>query len=110
MASLPVNPARLRQIDGGGADTLHGGPLAHRVEQGTFNPKVARSRLARPTRLVTLRTRTRRADEGDVQGDVVGLVRSISRSRMAMCGGMSSTSAAIERENSTVSGSALGRW
>ena len=25
------------------------GPLAHRVEQGTFNPKVARSRLARPT-------------------------------------------------------------
>jgi hypothetical protein len=26
------------------------GPLAHRVEQGTFNPKVASSRLARPTR------------------------------------------------------------
>ena len=25
------------------------GPLAHRVEQGTFNPKVASSRLARPT-------------------------------------------------------------
>ena len=34
---------------GGRADTLLGGPLAHRVEQGTFNPKVARSRLARPT-------------------------------------------------------------
>ena len=76
----------------------------------TFNPKVARSRLARPTRLVTLRTRTRRADEGDVQGDVVGLVRPLGRSRMAMCGGMSSTSAAIERENSTVSGSAFRRW
>jgi hypothetical protein len=30
-------------------DTLLGGPLAHPVEQGTFNPKVARSRLARPT-------------------------------------------------------------
>ncbi len=25
------------------------GPLAHPVEQRTFNPKVARSRLARPT-------------------------------------------------------------
>ena len=31
------------------ADTLLDGPLAHPVEQGTFNPKVARSRLARPT-------------------------------------------------------------
>ena len=29
--------------------TLAGGPLAHRVEQGTFNPKVAGSRPARPT-------------------------------------------------------------
>ena len=26
-----------------------GGPLAHREEQGTFNPKVAGSRPARPT-------------------------------------------------------------
>ena len=29
----------------------HGGPLAHRVEQGTFNPKVAGSRPARPTHI-----------------------------------------------------------
>ena len=26
-----------------------GGPLAHRVEQGTFNPKVPGSRPGRPT-------------------------------------------------------------
>ena len=39
-----------RRGSGDRADTLHGGPLAHPVEQGTFNPKVARSRLARPTR------------------------------------------------------------
>ena len=38
-----------RQGDRERPDTLLGGPLAHRVEQGTFNPKVARSRLARPT-------------------------------------------------------------
>ena len=39
-----------RPITRSRADTLLGGPLAHPVEQGTFNPKVARSRLARPTR------------------------------------------------------------
>ena len=38
-----------RRSTGDRPDTLLVGPLAHRVEQGTFNPKVARSRLARPT-------------------------------------------------------------
>ncbi len=31
------------------------GPLAHRVEQGTFNPKVPGSRPGRPTRKVLVR-------------------------------------------------------
>ena len=51
-----AEPAQLRLLDSTGRpaprdqpDTLLGGPLAHPVEQGTFNPKVARSRLARPT-------------------------------------------------------------
>jgi len=36
--------------------------------------------------------------------------RSNSRNLVATCSGMSSTSAAIEREHATVSGSAFGRW
>src|SRR5207244_2896459 len=41
-----------RGLGGAGAPSRHrlcGGPLVHRVEQGTFNPKVPGSRPGRPT-------------------------------------------------------------
>ena len=44
------SPAGARRGRRGRAGTILDGPLAHREEQGTFNPKVARSRLARPTK------------------------------------------------------------
>ena len=63
-------PTAARPANGNGADTLLDGPLAHPVEQGTFNPKVARSRLARPTNH-TLRTRTWRAEMDGTQPSAV---------------------------------------
>ena len=49
MPATDRRAVQVRPATRNGADTLLDGPLAHPVEQGTFNPKVARSRLARPT-------------------------------------------------------------
>src|SRR5712671_1167928 len=59
-------------VDGGGRARiareacLHwpGGPVAQSVEQGTFNPKVAGSIPARPTKPEKIRERSQSAREG----------------------------------------------